>query len=260
MKTKTAFFIIILFIFSACAEREEPQVFNSNEIGVMRTPNNQLTNFLTHMDSWVLQKRRISSAEFESEIYHSWPGIDLGILNDFRNQGIIGQDEPVKLEYHYFKKGKCDMQNSEGIFVPVNLVGTNKFVVRVIREQGLEDLWVSLACSNGMLSIQRESDIHVTARMQFTIEKGKGLSYYLRNDLWSIQVAETFGLDLFKGKGYRKRITPDQARELVPRTDEIQITVKVHPGWKFLLDGSDMRIFIPGKRWMSPEEFQNESN
>ncbi len=237
---------------------------DSSEVGSMRTPSMQVTAFLAHMDDWVraYPTDTINAEEFQNEIYRAWPDADLGITNQFMADGTVRHEEFKSLEYHYFKGGKCEMQDSTGNFVKVNITGSNGFVVRVLRTQEpeeLEDLWVSLACRNGMRRIQRESDVHVTARIKFFVSNRKSLSHYLKNDYWSIDIAELFGLYLYHGKKFHDefKISADSARTLVPFTDSIQISIKVKSGMGFRQTESSWEIFVPqDSRWYSVAEFR----
>ncbi|XLQ20747.1 MAG: hypothetical protein ACKUBY_03145 [Candidatus Moraniibacteriota bacterium] len=230
---------------------------DSDTIGYQRPPTKQLVQFLDDMDQWIEnQPEDISSEQFLVEVYRIWPDIDQEILQNLRAEKVIAEGELPRIEYHFFKDGKCDMQDEDGAYVPVRLVRANKFALRLIRE-GVEDSWISLACLNGMLNLDRESDVNAIARMEFEIGPGKGLSYYTQDNLLSIRIAEVFGLWLFEGKGYNKRITPEKARDIV--TAVKQVTVKVKTGWKFRINGiDDMQIFLPQEDWMSPEEFKQK--
>ncbi len=250
--------IIATVLYNSGGDEASAEVIvNSDDpsVGFQREPSTRLTEFLIHMDEWVVEETHITSEDFLAEIYKSWPEIDIEILEELRDVEVVREGAVPKIEYHWFKEGQCDMETSNGTYVPVNIVGVNKLAIKLIND-GVEDIWISLACLNGMLNIDRASDFSAVAEMEFTIEAGKGLSYYLKDDLASIRVSEIFGLWLFRGKGYHgKRLSPEEARAL--STAVVPITVKVKPGWKFRVQGmNNMSIFLPGEGWMTPEEFQ----
>lgn len=256
MKKRFSFVVVILslLVVVGCGRK------NSEEIGSMSQPSEQVVAFLAHMDQWVADypSDKIDAEDFSAEIYETWPGADLGITNHFMRRGTIDPDHFTGLEYHYFKDGKCEMQDSTGNYVPVKISGSNGFVIRFMtNDDPDDDIWVSLACSNGMMNIRRTSDVS-TSRVviEFTIQKGKGLAYYLNDNLWSVVVAETFGLHIYEGRGYRNRINYERARTLAGQSDIIQTTVKVRPGWKFRIDGNVMQIRLPGEDWMTPAQFR----
>lgn len=230
--------IIISVIFDACSSTD------ADELSSVRKPNAETQAFIDSVDHWMANQdlNNLTAENFNKYIYARNPRIDFNVLNELTAHKIIKPGEKVKLTYLYYStEGKCLMQDSTKSHKQVKF--SNKFVVQVNRENG-EKLYFALACLNGMLQIDNNPDVSTEAKMSFIIEKGQGLSTYLHDDLWSIEVGEAFGLDFYSGKIQKKkyRITPQQARQLAPKVSSKQITVHVEPGWHFKLDGSNWTL------------------
>lgn len=231
---------------------------DANDLSLVRKPNAETQQFLNSVDSWVAKQdpAKLNSTEFHKYIYAANPNIDWDVTNELTRYGKIKAGERIHLKYFYFnEEGKCKMQDSSKKYHDVTF--KNKFVVKIEFADGKEDLWISLSCLNGMLDISSNAVVLTSADMTFTIEKGQGLSTYLKDDLWSITVAEAFGLDLYAGKIQKPKykISPNRARQLVPNVDKNQITVHTEPNWKFRLDGNYWTL--NGK---NPTEFKNPKN
>ena len=221
MKKTTLFFLAIIAIVLYCCKGTEDR----KNLTSVREADQETRNLISNVDTWAKARdlAKTNPKDFIKYIYSVNPDIDR-------------DGEKVSLRYHYFnKKGICNMENKKGIYTKVKF--KDEFVVEVIRPNK-NKLWVSLLCLNGMLNISDTSGISGDALMEFTIQKGQGLSKYLADDYWAINVAETFGLPIYKGKAQSKKykITPTQARALVPNTATTQITVHTEPGWKFNLN------------------------
>jgi len=96
-------------------------------------------------------------------------------------------------------------------------------------------LSVFILCFNGTFSLNSDDSRSIGRGNQiFTIEPGRGINHYVDYET-SIWLAEFFNLTLYKGKGWQQQneITPDEALELYPNLDRVQVTVRVHPGDTF---------------------------
>jgi hypothetical protein len=225
-------FVIALLVLSACSEK----VGDRHDLSPVRD-GDKIDYFVHTVKHWAEDKdfSEMEQEEFLFFIYSVNPQLDRDMIRELTYYGKIKSGEELSLRYHYFdENGICRMENAEGDFSKVNF--KDEIVVEVIRPNQ-ENLWVAISCLNGMLDIQGQPAISADALMMFTIEKGRGLSYYLADDYWSINVAEEFDLPLFKGKKQSSKylISPIQARELVPEVDKVQITVFVKEGWTFVL-------------------------
>jgi hypothetical protein len=240
----------------------------STSIGKQREPTAKIVEFTKSMDQWVKEAPgEIALEDFQAKIYELWPEIDDEIIAELRRKVNISAVDMPLIEYHYFKDGKCDMQNEKGEYVRVDIVGENRFVYRVRYPDGREDAWVSLFCDNGMMKISRESDIAVPALMKFKPMKFEtvsphGLSFYTKSDELSVLIAERFGLKLYKDQRFRKSMTYEEAWAIIngPTTDKERIVVFVGAGWKFQINGlleEDMQISISKGTWLTPSEFKS---
>ncbi len=249
--------LVVMVSFSLFFVGCSREPVNSEDIGSMRVPSQSTQEFVNNVDHWMSNQEvsELSEEDFLEYIYSQNPDLDLDVRRELLLYGIINRGEKISLCYLYFDdEGTCSMQDSVGQYTEVKFA--NKFVVEICHEDGSLG-WMSLACLNGMLDISSDPVIWGDARMQFTIGEGKGLSYYLHDNYWSVRVAETFGLHVYEGRGYNERIDYDRARELADLSDTIQTTVKVRPGWKFILDRLDMQICIDGN-WMTPAQFKEK--
>jgi len=253
MKTLTTALTAVLLMLclalttTSCGKKEI--IPDANWLSAVRQPDTQTQRFLDQVDNWANSKSpdQMSAAEFKDFIYKSNPDIDWDVRSQLLSYNKINHGEKVVLKYHYFtgESNKARIEDSSGKYYPATF--KNKFVVEVMRQDG-QKLWVALACLNGMLEIQGTPAVSAEANMDFVISKGKGLSYYLRDDYWAINVAEAFHLKMYKGKiqTHRHKISYDRARGLVPTVKDVQLTVHTEIGWRFRLHGDDWTL--NGKR------------
>lgn len=245
----------VLFLFIICLISCREKTIDRELLSPVREANQSTQNFINSVNSWVGQRdlSQMDHAEFISFIYNINPNLDFDVIRDLTKYKKIEPGEKVSLCYHYFdKEGTCRMEDGKGNFSKVKF--KNEIVVEVIR-LNRENLWVAISCLNGMLNISSSSGASSNALISFTIKKGQGLSHYLADDYWSINVAEEFGLPLFRGKKQSNKnlISPIQARALVPEVEKIQITVFVEEGWRFVLSGDNWTL-----NGLTPEEFRRQ--
>ena len=132
-------------------------------------------------------------------------------------------------------------------FFQDQLVATVYSVSDVTGEQYNQGVLVE--CLNGIFTpldeIQNELALvgSHTPQEEFVIGAREGLVHHVDYEV-AIEVAEYFGLELYRGKAQipANRITPEEARQLEPRTDWVQVTVGVKEGDYFNL--REM-IYIP---------------
>jgi len=252
MKNLKCFMLCLLILcLMSCREK----TIDRESLSPVREANQSTQNFINSVNSWAGQRdlSQMDHAEFISFIYNTNPNLDRDVIRDLTNYKKIEPGEKISLRYHYFdKEGTCRMEDGKGNFSKVKF--KNEIVVEVIRIKK-ESFWVAISCLNGMLDISSSPGVSSNALISFTIEKGRGLSHYLADDYWSINVAEEFNLPLFRGKKQASKnlITPIQARELIPEVEKVQITVFVEEGWKFVLSGDNWTL-----NGLTPEEFRRQ--
>lgn len=104
---------------------------------------------------------------------------------------------------------------------------------------------VLVYCTNGIFgligdALKKLHPVMTDTNFEFTIEKGKGIAYYVGSDETAIQIAEMFDLRLFKGKGTNgNTISATQARKI--NTAKKQVTVLVYEGDYFNLSTMEYR-------------------
>jgi hypothetical protein len=96
-------------------------------------------------------------------------------------------------------------------------------------------LYVFIKCFNGTFSLKDDNRQDLgNGPIVFIIEKGKGINHYVdyKTAIW---IAQNFELSLYKGKNWRSEntISPHQALQMESILDSIQVTVEVHPGYRF---------------------------
>jgi len=97
-------------------------------------------------------------------------------------------------------------------------------------------LSVFILCFNGTFSLSsRGSSTIGGGNSVFTIEQGKGINHYVDYPT-AIWLAENFDLALYKGKGWKDQITPEEALSLEGTLDVNLVAVKVFPGDVFDLN------------------------
>lgn len=236
MRAKSIVFRMLLgivVIFAASCGR----VKDHSDLSSVREADGATQNLISSFASWSDGRdlSEMSQEEFLGYIYAVNPGLDRDVIRDLTSYKKIEPGERVTLRYHYFdEEGTCRMENAEGKFTKVKF--RDEIVVEVIRS-GKENFFVALSCLNGMLKIDGSSVVSGDANMKFTIASGQGLSRYLADDYWAINVAEEFGLPLFRGRKMsdETRISPSEARNI--DVAMIQVTVYVEEGWTFDLSG-----------------------
>lgn len=248
MKKNFIFAIVMILVFS-CGKK----IKDRDSLSPVREANQATQELISSVNSWAESRNlsEMSQEEFTGYIYSVNPNLDRDVIRDLTNFNKIEPGEKVSLRYHYFdQEGLCKMEDSKGKFTKVSF--RNEIVVEVIRPTQ-EKLWIAISCLNGMLDIVGEPGLSGNALTKFTIEKGQGLSRYLADDYWSINVAEEFNLPLFKGKKQSQdnRITPEQARELIPENDKTQISVYVEEGWVFIFSEGQWSL-----NGLTPEQFR----
>ena len=95
-----------------------------------------------------------------------------------------------------------------------------------------DSMYVFILCFNGTFSLTSSDASNIGGGSpRFTIAAGNGINSYV-NYKTSIDLAETFHIPIYKGKGWdaTNRITPAQARALENQIDQHQITVRVFEG------------------------------
>lgn len=94
-----------------------------------------------------------------------------------------------------------------------------------------DSLITFVQCFNGVFVIEGENQqIIGTYNPIFTIEKGRGLNWYVEY-FNAIDLAEAFNLPLHRGQGWKgPLVTPTQARALYPTLGERAVTVEVYEG------------------------------
>jgi hypothetical protein len=232
-----ALIVLLALAFTSCGN----DLQNADELLPVRHPDNQTSDFLDQIDHQLTDKdlSKMSAQQFAAYIYKQNPDIDWNVRNDLLRWGKINRGEKITLKYHYFAgDNKAEIQDATGNYHLAKF--KNKFVVELIRQDG-KKVWISLACLNGMLEIDGKPSVSTESVMEFTISKGKGLSYYLQDDNLAIDVAQAFGLTLYKGKIQKPKykISYAKAVQLVPDVDSIQITVHDKIGWHFILRGNN---------------------
>lgn len=248
-KSRILFLLAILALCFSCSKKTEDR----KNLSSVRDANQETQVLIHSVDTWAKARdlAKTKPEEFVKYLYEINPNLDRDVIRELTNYQKITPGEKISLRYHYFsQEGKCDMQNKENKYTHVKF--HDEIVIEVIRP-GKETLWVALSCLNGMLKIDGKSAISADAAMDFVIAKGQGLSRYLADDYWAINVAETFNLPLYKGKNQveKFRINPAQARAIIPNTGITQITVYTEPGWHFVLKGNNWTL-----NGLSPAQFR----
>lgn len=240
MKKVAMIMLAVLFLAAACSKETEDR----KNLSAVRVPGQTTLTLIDQTNDWAKTRdlAKTDPKDFIKFLYSVNPDLDRDVIRELTQYHKIDAGERVTLRYHYFnKEGVCAMEDKEGKFTKVKF--KNEVVVEIIRPNK-KTLWVALVCLNGMLDIDEAPGISGDALMEFTIEKGQGLSRYLADDYWAIEVARTFNLPLYKGRiqSEKHRISPDQAKLLVPNTSETQITVYTEAGWKFVLRGNNWTL------------------
>jgi len=167
--------------------------------------------------------------EIKSILDKEWPTIGADLASWLRSSGRIGVDEKISSLEFFYGSGQGSGEDSKGNVHQGYF--QDELIAKVIVEGHKEPLLVAVKCSNGLFMMTGELGLIYEDNLAFTIARGKGLVDYVSYET-SINLARSFGLPIYKGKGKnRKLIFSEEALRV--DTDWHQVTVLVFPGDEF---------------------------
>ena len=193
----------------------------------------------------------------EMEPQERWEALQEDWPNLGRNLISYHSGQPVDSIAYYFGSMKAKVADAHGTYHKGKF--DNELVA--VLYTGKDGLPLVVRCLNGMADKLSRIPKNLqylgseVVKTEFTIQKGEGLCDYVDGET-AILLAERFKLVLYKGKRQieSKRISPDEAMELLPRTDWIQITVRVFEGDHFDLTGMSFTRKGVTTEWVSQDE------
>lgn len=171
-------------------------------------------------------------------LHQHWPNLEEGIVYFLRQRGRINSSETVsRVDFRY---GSLDSVRAEGGDGEIKTGYFNNQLVALVYVNGRgEALAVIVRCLNGMFAEPEDFQslpqlVSNTPVERFTIGPREGLVDHVPFPV-AIDLAERHNLPLYRGHRINRRrlITPAQARQMEPRTDVVQVTVRVYTGDQF---------------------------
>lgn len=186
----------------------------------------------------------------ETRLRQEWPNLEESVVYFLRQRDRLPRDAEVERVRFFFgsmdnvRAVDGDGNMHEGYF-------RDQLVARVDIRGHEKPIDVIVQCLNGVMSLPEDLAAlqplgTATPEQRFTIGPREGLVHHVDYPV-AIDLAQRFNLPLYRGQHMTEtaRITPDQARQLEPMTDRVQVTVQVYEGDTFDL----MRMsFTPSSR------------
>jgi len=219
--------VIAIISFSGC----------SNDDGV------DVVNDITPVNNWSPAKlavldslKNVPVTNRQNYLQANWPSLSTDLVLFLKNRNKIPSTAAIdSIVYKYGSAKEIKAEDGSGTIHQGYF--DNQLVAYVYVKNSKKPLTILVRCTNGMFSLPEDLEyVKTDTNFEFTIEKTKGIAYYVGTNETAINLAEHFGLNLYKGKGINKKrlISPIQARLL--NTNEIQLTVLVYTGDYFNLN------------------------
>ena len=211
-------------------------------------PGVDVVNDITPVHNWSPEKqaildslKNIPIANKQNFLSANWPSLSADLILFLKGRNKIGRTAQVdSIVYKYGDAEGVKVEDAsgkihEGYF-------KNQLVAFIYISGKQKPLTVLVTCVNGGFQLPEDLQyLKKDTNFEFTIEKNRGIAYYVGSNETAIYLAEFFGRPLYEGKGINKKrlITPAQARQI--NTNELQITVLVYTGDYFNLNTMEYR-------------------
>lgn len=206
-------------------------------------PGVDVVNGVTPVHNWSPEKqaildslKNIPVANRQQFLSANWPSLSADLILFLKGRNKLertAQVDSIVYKYGNASGVKAEDANGkihEGYF-------KNQLVAFIYISGKQQPLIVLVTCVNGGFQLPEDLEyVKRDTKFEFTIEKTKGIAYYVGTNETAIYLAEYFHRPLYEGKGINKKrlITPAQARQI--NTNELQVTVLVYPGDYFNLN------------------------
>ncbi|HVY36002.1 MAG TPA: hypothetical protein VG982_01845 [Candidatus Paceibacterota bacterium] len=229
---KLSFFCLVLitaltmsFHFSSCSNAD------ANKVDVV----NGVQPFDVHDITWrkefIASLKPLTPEQRRQRIDDVLPHLNASLVSTLRENGL---DCEIKSITYMFGSGTAKgVSSGDG----EKYDGTYEDQLYAVVKGGKcfgDSVVAFVQCFNGVFSLKgKNNDVIGTYYPSFTIEKNKGINYYVDYQT-AIWLAECFDIPLYKGQGWSgPSVTPKEAREMENNLDNVQVTVRVNEGDHF---------------------------
>ena len=215
-------------------------------------PGVDVVNDITPVHNWSPEKqivlhalKTIPVANRQQLLSANWPSLSADLILFLKGRNKI--ERTAQIDSIVYKYGDAEGVKAEDAAGKIHEGYFKNQLVAFIYISGKQKpLAVLVSCVNGGFQLPEDLQyVKKDANFEFTIEKNRGIAYYVGSNETAIYIAEFFGRPLYEGKGINKKrlITPVQARQI--NTYELQVTVLVYPGDYFNLNTMQ---YVPARR------------
>jgi len=185
--------------------------------------------------------KNVPATERQKYLQENWPSLSSDLVLFLKSRNKIGRGSVVdSIVYKYGSGKRIKSEDASG---KIYSGFFNDQLVAFIYTSGKsKPLLVIVACTNGLFRLPEDLQyVGTESNFGFTIEKTRGIAYYVGSDETAINLAELFNRPLYRGKGInpKYRISPAEARGI--NTDQTQVTVLVYTGDYFNLNNMEYR-------------------
>jgi len=207
-----------------------------------------VVNDITPVHNWSPEKQAILDSlknipvtNRQQFLSANWPSLSADLVLFLKGRNKI--ERTAQIDSIVYKYGDAEGVKAEDASGKVHEgYFKNQLVAFIYIANRQKPLAILVSCVNGGFQLPEDLEyVKRDTKFEFTIEKTRGIAYYVGSNETAIYLAEFFGRPLYEGKGINKKrlITPAQARQI--NTNELQITVLVYTGDYFNLNTMEYR-------------------